>query len=219
MSNVIPAAFLFRYSFPVQRVDRLPRAKAPLLKLPAECTIPWPAQLDDPRQFAELAIGWNPQGLVVQITVTGKDGPSFADPEAIATSDAFLIWIDTRDTQSQHRGSRFCHHFVGLVSGGGDGGDEAVIRQLPVPRAREDAPEADPESLLAESEILKDGYRLSLWLPKEALHGYEPGSQNRLGFMAHVLDQQMGTQNLTVDPEFPFEADPSLWVSLDLQDA
>ncbi|SFI66695.1 DOMON domain-containing protein [Planctomicrobium piriforme] len=214
--NIIPSAFLFRYTLPVQRVDRLPRAKPPLLKLPESCALPWPSVLDGGHAFASLAVAWNPEGLGFEINVTGKPGKPFCVPEAISSSDSLLIWIDTRDTQSQHRGSRFCHHFVALPTGGGDSGLEPVIRQLPVPRAREDSPDADPETLLVESEIRKDGYRLAVWLPREALHGYEPGSQSRLGFYAAVHDTNLGLQTLTVGPEFPFEADPSQWVSLEM---
>jgi len=217
--EVVPASFLFRFAIPVSRVDRLPRPKAPLLSLPETCNVPWPGDIDGAASPAQLAMAWNPEGLAVQVTVQGKSGPVQVDPDAIPSSDGFLLWIDTRDTQSQHRASRFCHLFAALPGGGGDSGDDPFVRQLPVPRAREDAPEAPADSFLAETVLLKDGYRLSVWFPREALHGYDPATQNRLGFMIHLLDTELGPHCFTVNADFPFDADPSLWVSLELTDA
>ncbi len=213
---VIPSAFLFRYTLPVLRVDRLPRAKTPLLKLPDDCRLPWPGQLDGGQQFGQLSVAWNPNGLAIQVTVAGKtESASAHHTPSPAMADTLLIWVDTRDTQSQHRGSRFCHLFAAFPYGE-DSGGTPEIRQLPVPRAREDAPEADAESLMVEVEPLKDGYRMSVWLPREALHGFDPGAQNRLGFMVQILDVDLGIQYFTVNADFPIEADPSLWTSLEL---
>jgi hypothetical protein len=214
--TILPTPFLFRFLVPVQRQDKLPRSKAPVLSLPENCRIPFPSALDAGPHFARLALAWNPQGLCVEVRVTGKHAQPYCVPEAISASDSISIWIDTRDTQTQHRGSRFCHYFVAMPCGGGDEGQLPFVRQLPVPRAREDAPEADPESLLAEAEPHDDGYRLAVWLPADALHGFDPASQNRLGFYLTVHDTQLGKQVLTVGEEFPYESDPSQWISLEL---
>jgi hypothetical protein len=216
--TIIPAPFLFRYTLPVVRIDRLPRTKSPLINLPAQCRLPWPSSMEKSPEFAKLAMAWNPGGIAIEVTVTGKTQKPFAIPEAIPSSDAVHIFVDTRDTQSQHRGSRFCHYFVAMPTGGGDDGLQPCARQLPVARAREDAPEVDIESLLVETTVLEDGYRLAVWFPEEALHGFDTTSQRRLGFMLAINDTELGTQTLTVGTEFPFEADPSLWVSLELAD-
>ena len=155
---------------------------------------------------------------MLDVTVRGKSHLPYCDPDAIATSDAVLIWIDTRDTQNVHRGSRFCHHFVALPTGGGDQGQDTIVKQLPVPRAREDAPPADPDIFLAEAEPGRTGYRLGIWLPAEALHGFDPASQPRLGFYVAIQDTELGRQPLSVGEEFPYDSDPSLWSSLELVD-
>ncbi|WP_437206432.1 hypothetical protein [Planctomicrobium sp. SH664] len=216
--SIVPTAFLFRYTLPVQRVDRLPRAKAPLLALPESCRVPWPSQLDDPQQFAELSLAWNPQGLAVQVTVTGSQEAPIGLPETANPYDAVLVWIDTRDTQTLHRGTRFCHHFGAIPTGGGKAGDEPVMKQVSVPRAREEAPAADPDSFLVEADVRPDGYRLSLWFSADALHGFDPATQPRLGFYITVHARHQGKQVLSVPDDFPYEADPSQWVSLELKD-
>jgi hypothetical protein len=217
--SVIPAPFLFRFTLPAARVDRVPRAKPPALFLPDECRVPWPATVGGEKHFAALRLGWNPQGVVVDVTVSGKPRQPFCNPDSIPASDAVLIWIDTRDTQTQHRGSRFCHHFVAMPWGGGDDGQTPVVRQLPVPRAREDAPPVEPESLVGESEIHKTGYRLAVWLPAAALHGFDPSTQRRLGFYLVVQDTELGKAHLSVGDDFPYEGDPSVWLSVELKDA
>jgi len=215
--TLIPAPFLFRFTVPVSRMDKLPRGKAPLLKLPASCHVPFPSILASGPDFARLALAWNPQGLVVEVTVEGKKQPVYGDQNSEISSDSVRIWIDTRDTQNQHRGSRFCHHFIAQPMGGGDTGTEPVFRQLPVPRAREEAPFAEEDLLLPEAEITSSGYRLSLWFPRESLHGFDPGPGTRLGFYLVVHDRELGQQVLTVTDDFPYESDPSQWVSLELE--
>lgn len=217
--SLIPAPFLFRFTLPVARVDVLPRGRAPLLQLPAGCQLPFPSALGSEKQFAQLAMAWNPQGLALEVTVNGKQRPVTCRPDSPAASDLVLIWIDTRDTQNQHRGSRFCHYFMAMPVGGGSSGTEPVVAQLPLPRAREDAPLCDLEALLMESEITPSGYRLSLWFPEETLHGLEPVEGTRLGFYLAVHDRELGRQFLSVPEEFPYDSDPSQWVSLKLADA
>ncbi|WP_437185437.1 hypothetical protein SH668x_002542 [Planctomicrobium sp. SH668] len=163
-----------------------------------------------------MALAWNPHGLAIQVKVTGKTKPCHCKPDAMLSGDCVQVWIDTRDTQNQHRASRFCHQFVGIPIGAGTDGTEPVVRQLPVGRAREDAPEVDPESLLAESTLEKDGYRLALWFPKESLHGFDPAPNSRIGFYVSVNDTELGKQALVVGDDFPYDVDPSQWISLQL---
>jgi len=215
--KLVPAPFLFRFTLPVERHDQLPRSQAPLLKLPVSAQLPFPSALESDPHFARMSLAWNPHGLAIEVTVEGKQKPGYCNPEAVSTSDAVLIWLDTRDTQNQHRASRFCHHFVAMPTGEGETGMDPVFRQLPVPRAREEAPDGDPEALLAEADVSKTGYRLSLWFPRESLHGFEPSPGSRLGFYLVVQDVERGRQTLTVSEEFPFDSDPSQWASLELK--
>ncbi len=215
--SLLPAPFLFRYTIPVQRVDQLPRAKAPLLGLPKNCEIPFPSAIDGTPQFATLELAWNPQGLAIKVSVTGKSRLPKCNPDSIGNSDRIHIWIDTRDTQNVHRASRFCHQFVLLPCGEGSKGEAACIHQLPIARAKEDSPEIDADSILMENVLSKTEYEVTCWFPAETLTGFDPEAQSRIGFYLNVIDTELGKQPMTVDEEFPFDADPSLWVSLDMQ--
>jgi hypothetical protein len=215
--GLVPAPFLFRFTLPVARVDRLPRAEAPLLELPESCRVPFPSALDQDPAWSELRIAWNPHGLGLSLTVAGKQDWPRCNPEAVLQSDGVQLWIDTRDTQSVHRATRYCHRFCLLPGGTGDDGRDPFLKQFPIPRAREDAPIVDPADLLLESDLHRDRYRVSVWFPAEALTGFDPESQTRLGFNLIVNDGDLGRAFFTVGDEFPVESDPSLWASLSLE--
>ena len=218
MTSTVPHRFLFRYSFPVSRVPRLPGKRGKLLKLPKACALPDVGELDGAVPFAELRLAWNEAGVGVSVEVRGKQHPPACKPSDPTEPDGLQIWIDTRNTQSIHRASRFCHHFSVLPNGGGPRGDQPTAVQLPIARARGDAPLADPKQMLTAVETLADGYRLEIWLPAEVLSGYDPAASSRLGFYYAVRDSELGDQFLSVGPEFPFAHDPSLWCTLELDD-
>ncbi|TWT58805.1 hypothetical protein KOR42_21910 [Thalassoglobus neptunius] len=214
--SLLPASFLFRYSIPVKRIDRLPRAKAPVLKLPKSCEIPFPSEMDDVPQFAKLAMAWNSEGLALAVTVSGKTDWPNCSPDAPHSADRIQIWFDTRDTQNIHRASRYCHRFVLLPIGEGSDGMEPFLKQVPVPRASEDAPDIDIDSVLLESEADQSGYRVAVWFPTESLQGFDPETYSRLGFYITVHDDEHGQQVFTLGDDFPYESDPSMWASLEL---
>lgn len=216
MSALLPHRFLFRYRFPVARCDDLPRS-AMLVDLPASHAVAHPALLEGQTPFGELRVAWNPDGLGFQLIVSGKRRPPQCHPERPAESDGLQLWIDTRDTQSIHRASRFCHWFCLLPVGDGPDGLQPTGAQLPVARAREDAPLCDPDAILLASTVLADGYTLRAWLPAGILNGYDPQAQPALGFNYLVRDAELGTQSLAVTDDFPSASDPSLWSTLTLE--
>ena len=213
---VVPHRFLFRYQLAVHRVDGLPRRGSSLLDLPAECALPDLSDLDGARPFGGLRAAWNAEGIGFSVRVSGKKMPMACDPREPAESDGLQLWIDTRPTQTIHRASRFCHYFCVLPQGAGRRGDDAAAFQLPIALAREDAPQARPENLRASCSRSSDGYLLETWIAAEALHGFEPESNPRLGFYYCLRDAELGEQFLSVGRELPFAHDPSLWATLEL---
>lgn len=214
MPAVVPHSFLFRYSFPVRRADNVPRKGARLLDLGEEFALPDLAALHEGPRFAELRMAWNPGGIGISARVQGKKAPPVCHPTYPAESDGLQVWIDTRNTQSIHRASRFCHHFCALPDGGTRKRPRAV--QLPIARAREEAPLASPEQIGVHVEPQGDGYLLEMWIPADALTGFDAEANSRLGFYALVRDSELGEQFLSVGREFPFANDPSLWSTVEL---
>ena len=222
MSSVVPHRFLFRYRIPVPYRPEIPHRDRPLLNLPQECTLPDFGELDGQPPFGELRAAWNENGVGISVTVRGKRHPVVVRKNRPDESDGLRLWIDTRNTQSIHRASRFCHRFCVMPAGkqkpnpSGRRSSAAIAIQLPIARAREDAPLVDSGSLPASVHWLADGYMLEVWLPAEALNGYDPQASPFLGFYYHLRDHELGEQYATVGPEFPFDSDPSLWCTLEL---
>ncbi len=216
MSDVLPAPFLFHFALPVPRVER----DADLL----EACHPWPdvaalgrdGKAEERSEFGRIAVGWNETGLGVAVEVTGKRHPLVYDPLEPWVSDGLSLWIDTRNTRNVHRATRFCHQFC-LIPGAVAEGEPPVV-QLPVPRAKEDAPTAGPGDVSVTIDVRDDGYRLDAWFATASLHGFDPESSPRLGGYYHLKDAELGDRYTVVGPEFPFSGDPSLWVTLELLD-
>jgi hypothetical protein len=216
MPSLLPHRFLFRYSISVRYEAKLPRDGKRLLSLTAAERVPDFASLDDAPTFGDLRLAWNERGIAISVEVTGKRQPLACDPRAPDLSDGLQVWIDTRNTQSIHRASRFCHHFCLLPRGGGRDQSEPLGVQLPIARAKEPTPLADAKEIRLSATVEKTGYLLEAWLPARVLHGYDPESQARLGFYYDLRDSELGEQTLSVGPEFPFAFDPSLWATLEL---
>ena len=225
MPGVLPYQFLFRYAFPIKHLG----SNAPLkLRSAAKLTASRPfglkgefrlqqvGALDDQPSFGLIDLAWNEQGLAVGVSVSGKQTSLVCDPKNPTESDGLQIWIDTRDTQSIHRAGRFCHHFCLLPSGGGSKQDKPFARQLPIARSREETSLAEPGQIPVTAKTTKDGYRLEAWFPAELLTGFDPETHPRMGFYYALRDSELGEQFLTVNNDFPFAHDPSVWSTLEL---
>lgn len=216
MTELIPAAFLFRLSLPVRKGAKLPRSTGAPLQLGTEFSLPVQGELSQGKHFADLRLAWNENGLGFRVQVTGKKLGLRCDSTQPLNSDGLQVWIDTRSTQNIHRASRFCHHFCMLPSGAMRDRSQPVIKQLAIARAKDDAPTGDLKQAIVHCEMQEDGYVLEAWLPAKALHGFEPESYPRIGFCYLLKDHELGDQVLSVGPEFPFDHDPSLWWPLEL---
>jgi len=216
MSSLVPPRFLFRYSFPVQYNAKLPSDGRRLLGLPEGCILANPALVDGSPTFGELRLAWNENGLGLSVQVTGKRKALRCDERQPDNSDGLQVWIDTRNTQNIHRASRFCHAFTLLPLGGGSDGSESVAVQTEIPRAKELTPIAPRDSIRVASTVKHDGYLLEAWVSAQALNAYDPDAQSRLGFYYVIRDDELGLQTLSVDAEFPYAFDPSLWSTLEL---
>jgi hypothetical protein len=213
--SLLASTFLFHFSVPCRRCDGRWSAKG--LELDAGYGVPSFGELDERPLFAELRIGWNPAGLVFNVRVVGKSQSPWCRAARIEDSDGLHLWIDTRDTHTIHRASRFCHQFAFLPFGGGLRQEDPVARMLTINRAREYPKSINDSLLRAVSRRLNDGYELHGYIPAEALTGYDPAEHPRLGFCYAVIDRELGWQTFSLGSEFPIQEDPSLWGTLELK--
>lgn len=218
---LIPQAFWFRLAVPCPRIDGLPKPgdKGRLLDLPESCRLVPTVELEGRKPWSDVRVAWNPGGLAIQVEVTGKLSKLQFDPYVVDASDGVQLWIDTRDTRDIHRASRFCHRFSAVLLP--DKGKKTVsvkFDQKPIHRALADAPLAKSAALQARAEAIAKGWRLELFLAAEALNGFDPDTNRRLGFAYQVSDPDRGAEFLTVGRDFPIGEDPSLWATLELRD-
>ena len=93
-----------------------------------------------------------------------------------------------------------------------------TVSRRPIQRALAEAPAGRIEAISARAERARGAWRLELFLPAEALHGFDPETNRRLGFAYQVSDPDREEQFLGVGREFPIGEDPSLWSTLELRD-
>lgn len=219
VTQLLPQAFWFNLAVPCQQVSGLPLAGShgPLLGLPESCKLPEMNHLDGDEAWADVRVAWDFAGLAIAVQATGDAPVSFVDrPEG---AYGFQVWIDTRDTRTVNRATRFCHRFVIRLQRGASRsslGIDAV--QRPIARAVADAPLCSSDRLAVRAERLKQGWSAELFIPADALQGFDPETNRRLGFAYQVTDASREDQFLGVGREFPVGENPSLWATLELRD-
>lgn len=214
---LIPHRFLVRVAYPCRYLPTIPREdRDELLDLPESCRVDNFAGMDGGRNFADVRLAWNELGLGLQVRVAGKDQLPQGDASRPRSSDGISLWIDTRDSRTSHRASRYCHHFYFLPSGGGPDRDEPAFVQTKINRALDDAPMASASAVPFRCQRIKSGYELEAFLAAPVLNGFDPEQNPRLGFYYAVRDTELGEQFLSIGQEFPYWEDPSLWSTLEL---
>jgi hypothetical protein len=168
--------------------------------------------------YADVRAAWNEKGLFFSVEVTTKKQSLWCRENQLMESDGVQLWIDTRDTHNVHRATRFCHWFAMLPSGGGAKQDKPVISTLKINRSREDSPAINRAKLKANSSVTKKGYRVTTYIPSEALNGWNVDDHRQLGFNYAITDRELGWQTLAIGPELPIAEDPALWQTLHLVD-
>jgi hypothetical protein len=216
---IIPNRFLVRVAHPCPYIKDAPRRAGKgdhLIELPESARLQNYAELDGLTNFADLRVGWNELGLAVQVEVRGKEQLPTGDADRPRSCDGLSLWIDTRDSRASHRASRYCHHFQFLAAGAGADRDQPFVTQSKINRAQQDAPLANLADIPFRVHRSKGGYRLEAFLSAAALYGFDPQEHPRLGVYYVVRDQERGDQFLSVNWDFPFGDDPSLWAVLEL---
>lgn len=215
MAVLLPPRFLIRLSLPCTYVPAKALG-AKTIDLPESARLNGYSSLDGISEFADVRVGWNEFGLGVTVSVTGKKQEAVGDRERPRSSDGLTLWIDTREDRTSHRASRFCHQFHLLAAGGGSDRSEPIFVQSKINRALQDAPIANPNAVVFQGKHVRGGYQLQAFLSADVLNGFDPEEFPRLGIYTAVRDQELGDQYLTVNQDFPFADDPSLWQVLEL---
>ncbi len=211
---LIPARFLFRFSIPCRYRTPLWTAKGAALG--EEFRLPCFAELEQRATKADVRAAWSEEGLAFSVEVSGRKRALWCRESRPEDSDGLHVWIDTRDVHNIHRAGRFCHQFAFLPTGGGPRQDQPVAQWLSIHRAREHPRPVRRDRMKVVGRKKRGGYLLEAMIAAEALTGFDPAEHPRLGFTYAVLDRELGPQTLTVGSPMPYEEDPSLWATLEL---
>ncbi len=207
----LPALFpetFFEVSAPLYKAGKLPLGSGKKKYL-----LPDASSLLDEEKFADFYMSWDYSGISilceVQTAFTDSAYPKFED------GDALEILIDTRDLKEVGVVHRFCHHFLILPV------EVQGVRALEISnfRGEDKHPLVDPSEIIVEASFKKRDYSLSIFLPKEALFGYDPTSVPRLGFAYRLHRSKGSPQHFPLSTHVcAIERFPALWASLQLKE-
>lgn len=212
MNMGIPTRAFFQVSFPCLFRSDPPKIDGAFNDWDDTFLVPDLGSLDGQNPFGQIYMAWNDRGLYFGLQVMGESKCD-VDEKRPLRGDGLQIWIDTRDVRNAHRGSRYCHHFCfwpesGKISAGG--------RQFRLRRARAQARIQDSGMFQVASETLDLGYQMEIHIPADAMTGFDPDENNRLGFSYVLKDKKLGRQFWTADEILPVSYDPSLWGTAEL---
>jgi hypothetical protein len=212
MNMGIPTRAFFQVAFPCMYHANAPKIDGHLEDWDETFLVPDLGGLDGKEALANVYMAWNEGGLYFALDVKGK-AMCAVDERRPLRGDGLQVWVDTRDVRNAHRGSRYCHHFCfwpqadGVAAGG---------RQFRLRRARAQARLQDAGRFSVASQHVGDGYQMEVHIPSDALTGFDPEENNRLGFAYVLKDKTLGRQFWTADEMLPVSYDPSLWGTAEL---
>lgn len=214
MLENLPVRALFRFEFPLLYMPEPPRIDGHLSDWPEEARLPSLVELEpEETAIADVFGAWNEDGLYFGFDVPNRPAPVQCDPKSWWKMDGIRVCVDTRDTRSNKRATRFCHFIYALPIGGGSDESAPVVGQHRMSRSKEPPPSMDLDQVRIASHVLKRSYSMELAIGAQAMAGFEPHDHPRIGLFYKVRDTQLGNQNLTVSDELGWNVDPSTWAT------
>lgn len=186
-------------------------------QLDERCRLPNMAGISGVPDIMELFVAWNPNGLAIRASLPVLDLHGGAPQHGLKTATASifgspLVLLDRAIgpgviVAGSHSFQREVAH-----------GHTAVAAAAVIPRTSEPASLLENDSVMIDSAESPNGWRIDAWMTAEALFGWDPTENPRIGFFAAVVDRQLGHIPYAGAPDLPWESDPSLWCELDLKD-
>jgi hypothetical protein len=213
---IVPPSFLFQYQLSVPRVDGLPKKKGKSLQLPDAAKVFVPSSLNEGTTGLEMKLGWNPDGLAVEIVVRGKKAEPAGRRHDLKHSDVVYVFVDTRHTANVHRATEFCTALQILPSDEA-ADDKPTVQFVEIAQQRSTRRQPDVKRVMLNVQNQRDGYQLGLWIPTAQMPGFDQIEEiGHLGFYVVVEDTELGQLPLSIGDDFPVAHDPSTWLQLNL---
>ncbi len=159
--------------------------------------------------FADVYVGWSNEGLLFQVDVHKPFVDAFY-PD-VRRGDSVELFIDTRDLKTAGFPTRFCHHFVFLPKPV----DEIQAAEMTRLRPDEMRDLATESLLKVDVDFKRRGYFMQIFLPSEALYGYDPKAFEKLGFAFRINRPSGEPMHFPLcSDHFEIAMHPRLWSSL-----
>ncbi len=173
--------------------------------------LPLTNELLNEEPFAEVCASWHPERLSFHINVHAPfQKLSEAD---FRRGDSVELFIDTRDLKSKGTVSRFCHHFVFYPVQY----QNFYGRELTRFRNEDMHRLCHPEDLQVVAKLNDSSYSLTIEIPAQCLHGYDPIGFPRVGFTYRINRTDAPPQHFAVSSEeYTIEQHPATWGTLRL---
>ncbi len=212
MLELIPQSAFFQFELPIRYLPETPPIDADLTKWSDAHRVPFLKALDDQEPFARVWWGWNDDYFVAAFGVR-KTGPVTVDSDQWWKKDGIRLCIDTRDARDLKRGTRFCHLFYLLPTGGGERKNQPIVGLHKLNKAKESPPRVDPAQLRLAARVERSAYRIEVAIPTGCLNGFDPVEHPRIGIYYKIKDTQVGAQHLCASDDLGWNSDPSVWAT------
>ncbi|PCI77774.1 hypothetical protein COB21_02570 [Candidatus Aerophobetes bacterium] len=188
-------------------VKKRSKAAAPLKAEKAQ-VLPSMDVFEKEKDFAKLWWSVSSDGIRVLIDVDKPLEKVFFPHQE--RGDSVELFIDTRDNKNSKVVTQYCHHFVILPE---EKEEKSVfeVTRFHVYHTREFV---DTSLSELKKEIKKKRYKLSLFLPKQMLFGFDLENYTRIGFTYRINGFNKEPQHFVLSGEkYNIAAHPHLWGS------
>lgn len=193
---------LFKFKFPLHRFKEFPLLKQHEL---SDLT-----PLNESEYTTPIFVGYDQNGLAFQIHFPKREFSCF--PTNFKEGDALELFIDTRDNKQANYQTKFCHHFLFYP----EQVEGIYGKEITRFRGEETHDLANPRSFQVTRREKRGGTIMEIYIPKEALYGYDPDQFNRIGLTYRLHLKDHGIQLFSTSPQFSIEQNPSFFASFEM---
>lgn len=181
-------------------------------KLGKELSLPDTSELLGEEHFAKVSLSPSQVGIRIKADVRKPfEETQYPDYDK---GDSLELFIDTRDLKTAGFMTRFCHHFLILPQSE----NGVTSREVTRFRTEDTHPLCDPADLEVTMKPSSSRYALDVFIPAQALHGYDPSAFKRLGFTFRLNRYRGDPQHFVLSSKlYKITDHPSYWASIELK--
>jgi hypothetical protein len=213
MLGPVPRRTFFQFEIPLHYCTRVPQIDGDVSKWTRKYLLPPLVEIEDGKPIADVYCGWREDGFFAAFDVPNRPGRLHCDARQWWKGDGLRLCLNTREARDIKRGTRFCHFFYLLPTGGGPHGRSPIAGVHRMSRAKEPPPPVDLSLVKIAVQVDRRGWSVEVALPAECLTGWETADHPRIGLFYKVKDTHLGSQHLTADDELGWNVDPSTWAT------